>query len=474
MRPGRWTDPGCRCRPGGGRRGRPVERPAEEPHPAAVGVEKPRQDRQQRRLPGPVGAEQAEELARLDGKRNAVQGDGLPVTLADVRDFENRRRHGAIIVVRPHGSSVYSGSGKPEDQREENTHSHLQRRPHPPGERQPSELRRQVRAALDAGGPPAARQPRPRLRPAHEPAFPKAARGLRGSEARLPLGQRPAPRLPPGGDAGQRRRSQAPGPDVLAVRRDAGQPRPRARAEAGRGRLPGSDGRLPGVHRPGPEPRRWPHVRASPSTSWTATASCRCRCSARRCRPRPICGRAFTSCSPKHGATAPLAEPEVSKPAKGKLDPPFEPWKPTADLDALRRVPAARSVRTANSRHQGRHHRRPRGPRRVRGREAAAVRRRPQRPGRPGPHRRQPAQPVPPPRPPLHPGRSGGRARVHRRLVARGTQPPGPVQARGLLLPRTTTSTPSSTKPSPGATWATTGTPEEMRNADLGMRNCRT
>src|SRR5207253_2919978 len=54
-------------------------------------------DRQERRLAGAVGAEQAEQLARLDRERDTVEGRPVAVALAQVADFEQRAGHDASV-----------------------------------------------------------------------------------------------------------------------------------------------------------------------------------------------------------------------------------------------------------------------------------------------------------------------------------------------------------------------------------------
>jgi hypothetical protein len=67
---------------------------AEELHPATVGVGEAAEDREERGLPGPVRAEQAEEFARLNREGDAIQRDVRAVPLANVGDFEDAFRHG--------------------------------------------------------------------------------------------------------------------------------------------------------------------------------------------------------------------------------------------------------------------------------------------------------------------------------------------------------------------------------------------
>ena len=52
-------------------------------------------------LPAPLGPSRPNSLARLDGEDHAVERDGLAVSLANVRDFEDRVGHGANIGSRP-------------------------------------------------------------------------------------------------------------------------------------------------------------------------------------------------------------------------------------------------------------------------------------------------------------------------------------------------------------------------------------
>ena len=59
-----------------------------------IGVGQATEDRDERGLAGPVRPEQAEQFPGFDLQRNAVERDGLAITLADVGDFEDRLGHG--------------------------------------------------------------------------------------------------------------------------------------------------------------------------------------------------------------------------------------------------------------------------------------------------------------------------------------------------------------------------------------------
>jgi hypothetical protein len=54
---------------------------------AGVGAEKGGDDADRGGLAGAVRAQQAEDLALADGERDAVDGDGVPVALDEVRDL---------------------------------------------------------------------------------------------------------------------------------------------------------------------------------------------------------------------------------------------------------------------------------------------------------------------------------------------------------------------------------------------------
>ena len=65
---------------------------AENPHAAAIGARESGEDRDQRRLAGAVGAEQAEELARLHGEVDA--GERIDVAEATCEPVDlDRQRH---------------------------------------------------------------------------------------------------------------------------------------------------------------------------------------------------------------------------------------------------------------------------------------------------------------------------------------------------------------------------------------------
>src|SRR5262249_18638541 len=70
----------------------------------AVGGEAARDDPQRRRLAGAVGAEEADDLAALDGEADAVEGDRRAVAFDEGGDLD----HGAIMPdpARPRPSSL--------------------------------------------------------------------------------------------------------------------------------------------------------------------------------------------------------------------------------------------------------------------------------------------------------------------------------------------------------------------------------
>jgi len=65
-----------------------------EPHAPLVGGKEARDEVERRRLPGPVGADEANDSALLDGERGFVDGDESAELLAEVtslqQDFAGR------------------------------------------------------------------------------------------------------------------------------------------------------------------------------------------------------------------------------------------------------------------------------------------------------------------------------------------------------------------------------------------------
>ena len=104
---GRGSAPGARRRSRGpsrrtatrGRVGRAVE-----PHRAPLGREHPAEDVHQRRLAGPVLADQAEDAAPAEGERDVLQHRHAEEALLDVPELEERRAGcagEATLIVRP-------------------------------------------------------------------------------------------------------------------------------------------------------------------------------------------------------------------------------------------------------------------------------------------------------------------------------------------------------------------------------------
>src|SRR5580700_10097273 len=66
---------------------------SEDLHPPRSRQQEPEQDRESRRLPGPVAAEQRRGDATRDGKTDAVNRDGGRITLDEIVDFDGGRGH---------------------------------------------------------------------------------------------------------------------------------------------------------------------------------------------------------------------------------------------------------------------------------------------------------------------------------------------------------------------------------------------
>ena len=62
-----------------------------EKNPPTAGLEEPRDQPQQRAFAAPAWAQQKEELARIDGKVNIIDGNRLAKVLGDF--FQSHRRH---------------------------------------------------------------------------------------------------------------------------------------------------------------------------------------------------------------------------------------------------------------------------------------------------------------------------------------------------------------------------------------------
>src|SRR5262249_20783500 len=67
-------------------------------HPPRIGPEDAEDDPHQGRLAGPVGADEAEHLARLDLEGDAVQRHRLAVALAQLLEAEHRFTHPATTI----------------------------------------------------------------------------------------------------------------------------------------------------------------------------------------------------------------------------------------------------------------------------------------------------------------------------------------------------------------------------------------
>ena len=71
--------------------------PAPQLDLARVGLQEAGHDRQQRRFPSAVRAQQAEDVALIYRERDAVQSGRRTIALGQVEHFENRTRHGPIV-----------------------------------------------------------------------------------------------------------------------------------------------------------------------------------------------------------------------------------------------------------------------------------------------------------------------------------------------------------------------------------------
>jgi len=77
-----------------------VQRLAFKKHVSRSGLAKPGEQRQERRLAGPVGPEQAENLTGVDLEGDARKRPGRAVGVGDIANFEQGGRHCGIVDIR--------------------------------------------------------------------------------------------------------------------------------------------------------------------------------------------------------------------------------------------------------------------------------------------------------------------------------------------------------------------------------------
>ena len=330
-----------------------------------------------------------------------------------------------------------------------------------PPQRQEDRERRRVRPVLDAGLPPPRPQPRPRLRDRCAAELGGRSWSTRGCASTTPGPRGGCTTSSSRACADNAAAARSAGAQLLALRGDAGEPgaRPPPRARAA-GRRWWSPTISPASSCPGRAPPS-PGGRRCRSSRWTRTRSCPCRCWA-----------------PPVGAAAHLrpAHPQGVRRGLGasrRAASPRSPRRPAKAVEAaLRDLEGGRRRGLRARPSPGRHGARrcaamPGGGRGGQGAaapvpEEAAARATPRPARAPPPPERRPRQralALPALRPHLHRGGGRGGPRDHGRVDARTSCASTTAGKReGFFADDAGRERASSTRPSPGATWASSGT----------------